>query len=266
MNFRLPLIAAFVAILGLSACGGGGGTDAASPGGSAAVTTLSQVDTAAGTGNAVVAGNYLAVRYTLWLYNSSAANFKGTQVETNTTAVSPFYFVIGTNAVIAGWEQGLLGMKAGGKRTLVVPASMAYGATAKTGIPANSALVFDVELVGLYPIATPTSLVTKDTAAGTGATVVAGNTVTATYTLYLYDPNLASTDFKGLVIGTGTRAISLATTSTEIQGLLQGIPGMKVGGSRTITIPNGLAYGTVGATGVPSGAGLVYDIQVTAAQ
>lgn len=273
MKFRLPLIAAFVAILGLSACGGGTSTDPASPGGSAAVTTLSQVDTTAGTGATATAGFPMAVRYTLWLYDSKATNFKGTMVQSNETAATPFYFVLGSSSVIAGWNQGVANMKVGGKRTLVVPASLAYGTAAQTGIPANQALVFDITLVNTFGVTDAPSLSFKDVTVGTGNTVVAPNTVTVTYTPYLYTDDPAAVDHKGLPVGsTGLatpivgQTVSLATTTTSIQGLVQTLPGMKIGGVRTITIPSGMAYGTAGGAGIPPNSGVVFDVTVTAAQ
>ncbi|WP_295994217.1 FKBP-type peptidyl-prolyl cis-trans isomerase [Rugamonas sp.] len=108
-------------------------------------TTLGIYPTATGSGTAVVSGNTLVVHYTGWLFDGTKSDLKGAQFDTDNGA--GFTFIIGTGAVIAGWDQGLIGMLPGGKRTLVIPASLAYGANGSATIPPNTALVFDVQLV-----------------------------------------------------------------------------------------------------------------------
>ena len=108
------------------------------------------INVAAGTGDLVAAtGNTLTVHYSGYLYDDSVSDKRGLRFDTSRTTGTPMSVKLGANAVIAGWEQGLLGMKAGGKRTLIIPASMAYGSTAKTNIPANSPLIFDVEVTSI---------------------------------------------------------------------------------------------------------------------
>jgi len=141
MKLKFPLIAAFVAILSLTACGGGGGdsgTPAVNPNNP---TALVKKDDVLGTGAEAVSGKTATVTYTLWLYSASAADHKGTRKESHS-----FSFKLGTNAVIPGFEQGVTGMKVGGKRTIEVPASLAYGARNENGIPANNGLVFEISL------------------------------------------------------------------------------------------------------------------------
>ena len=149
MKFKLPLIAAFVAVLGLSACGGSSGGNTANSSGSASVATLVSTDTVVGTGPAAVTGNTLDVRYTLWLYDSAAAGTRGKQIDSNVDASGPFSFKLGAQQVIAGWDQGLVGVKAGGKRTLLVPSSLGYGPNANRDIPGGSALVFDIQVIAI---------------------------------------------------------------------------------------------------------------------
>ncbi len=142
MKLKLPLIAAFVAILALTACGGGGsGSNSPTVYSPAALT---KTDTVVGTGADAVNGKNVTVKYTGWLYTTTTADFKGTQFESNT-----YTFKLGTGAVIAGWDQGILGMKVGGKRTLLIPSSLAYGNQTNGPIPANSGLVFDVEVTAV---------------------------------------------------------------------------------------------------------------------
>ena len=99
-----------------------------------------------GTGAAATAGHLISVDYTGWLYDSSKVDFKGAQFDTS-TGRGPFAFVLGAGQVIPGWDQGLVGMKVGGKRSLIIPPNLAYGAQGVPGaIPANATLIFEVTL------------------------------------------------------------------------------------------------------------------------
>jgi FKBP-type peptidyl-prolyl cis-trans isomerase FkpA len=145
MKRSLPLIAAFVAILSLTACGGGS-SQADAPSGETPAA-LSKVDISIGTGAEAVAPKSVKVHYTGWLYSSTATGNKGTQFETSVGG-TPYPFKLGVNASIPGFEQGVIGMKVGGKRTVIIPANLAYGANGNPPkIPRNSGLVFEVELM-----------------------------------------------------------------------------------------------------------------------
>lgn len=111
------------------------------------VTTLVTRERAIGNGDAVVAGQAVAVQYTGWLYDPSKPDGKGTKFDSSRERPFPFNFVLGAGRVIKGWDQGVVGMKPRGQRTLIIPPDMAYGATQKGPIPANSTLIFDVELI-----------------------------------------------------------------------------------------------------------------------
>ncbi len=140
------IVLAITASLGLSACGGGG-SDTSTPAdssGSASVTALKVTDTVVGTGVAADKDKTASVNYTGWLYDSKAEGNKGNKFESNS-----YTFVVGAGKVIQGWDQGVIGMKVGGKRTLIIPASLAYGSNAYGPIPANAALVFDIELLSV---------------------------------------------------------------------------------------------------------------------
>ncbi|MFL6674460.1 MAG: FKBP-type peptidyl-prolyl cis-trans isomerase [Massilia sp.] len=143
MKLKLPLVAAFVAMLALTACGGGGGGDSAGGVAVSSPATLVTTDTAVGTGAEAATGKTVTVNYTGWLY-IDANNHKGTQFDTGTLQVK-----LGAANVIAGFEQGILGMKVGGKRTVLIPASLGYGASGRGSIPPNSGLVFDIELTNV---------------------------------------------------------------------------------------------------------------------
>ncbi len=114
------------------------------------VTTLEKIDTQVGTGEEADIGKTVNVHYTGWLYDAAAEGHKGRKFDSSYDRGSHFSFLLGAGRVIKGWDQGVLGMKVGGKRTLIIPSSMAYGSQgAGRVIPPDSALIFDVELVGL---------------------------------------------------------------------------------------------------------------------
>lgn len=148
MKLKLSLIAAMIAVASLSGCGGSGGSDKpASAIPVASPETLIKTDTTVGTGAEAVAGKMIKVHYTGYLYSATAVDNKGTQFETSKNG-NPYSLTLGVTPVIQGFAQGLTGMKVGGKRTVKIPASLAYGANGSGGtIPPNAGLVFDLELV-----------------------------------------------------------------------------------------------------------------------
>lgn len=106
-------------------------------------------DITPGTGEAVRFRSAVNVGYTGWLYDGCKADFKGEKFDSSEGRPTPFGFVVGAGRVIKGWDEGVIGMKLKGKRLLVIPPDKAYGdkETAGGKIPANSTLVFEVELV-----------------------------------------------------------------------------------------------------------------------
>lgn len=109
---------------------------------------FSRTDVRVGTGADAVNGAVLEVHYTGWLYDGSKAENKGLQFDSSAGG-DPLTFTLGAGQVIPGWDQGLVGMKAGGLRRLVIPPSLGYGGVRNGPIPQNSTLVFDVELVAV---------------------------------------------------------------------------------------------------------------------
>jgi FKBP-type peptidyl-prolyl cis-trans isomerase len=106
---------------------------------------LGIADVQVGTGAEAQPGKTVVVHYTGWLY---ARNTKGRQFDTSRESGKPFEFLLGEGKVIAGWDEGVVGMKVGGRRTLLIPPELAYGAEgAGDDIPPNSPLIFDVELM-----------------------------------------------------------------------------------------------------------------------
>ena len=112
------------------------------------VTQLKIVEQKVGTGTEAVAGKSVVVHYTGWLYEPAAADGHGKKFDSSVDRGTPFSFFLGSGRVIKGWDEGVAGMKVGGKRTLVIPPEMGYGARGAGGvIPPNAPLLFDVELI-----------------------------------------------------------------------------------------------------------------------
>ena len=107
-------------------------------------------DVQVGTGAEAVAGKTVSVHYTGWLYDESAPDHHGKKFDGSRDRGQPFNFALGAGSVIKGWDQGVAGMKVGGKRTLTLPPEFGYGSRGAGGvIPPNATLVFDVELLGV---------------------------------------------------------------------------------------------------------------------
>jgi FKBP-type peptidyl-prolyl cis-trans isomerase FkpA len=114
----------------------------------AKIMQLQKTDTTVGTGNEAVKGKIAVVHYTGWLYDPAAADKKGHKFDSSVDRGQPFTFPVGGGRVIRGWDEGVVGMRVGGRRTLVIPSDMAYGSRGAGGvIPPDATLVFDVELL-----------------------------------------------------------------------------------------------------------------------
>lgn len=122
---------------------GCGGTPA-----SPSSVAFSQADLRVGTGAAAASGSVVTVAYTGWLYDASKPDQKGLLIDTS-LGRAPFSFTLGSGQVIKGWDQGLVGVKVGGVRRLVVPPSLGYGGTRNSAIPPYATLVFEIELLGV---------------------------------------------------------------------------------------------------------------------
>jgi FKBP-type peptidyl-prolyl cis-trans isomerase len=134
-----------ITLIGIPAAGWGGNVAEAEKSAQEIMTAsgLKYVDQVIGTGEAAVAGKTATVHYTGWLTN-------GQQFDSSVDRGQPFSFPLGAGRVIKGWDEGVQGMKIGGKRTLTVPAELGYGARGAGGvIPPHATLIFDVELLGL---------------------------------------------------------------------------------------------------------------------
>jgi FKBP-type peptidyl-prolyl cis-trans isomerase FkpA len=140
---RLFICVVVLAALPLAACG----SSPTTPSIVTSVGSFTITDVRLGTGAEATVGKSLTVNYSGWLYDTSKTEGKGTPFDSN-AGRGPFPFVLGGN-VIAGWNQGVAGMKVGGLRRLIIPPNLAYGAAGSGPIPPNATLVFDVELLSV---------------------------------------------------------------------------------------------------------------------
>lgn len=150
MKQFLILASLFSVLATFSACGGNDVAPSATTNtGLSSITTLQITDVVTGTGTTATSGRPISVHYTGWLYSSTATDNKGTKFDSSVDRGTPFAFTLGAGQVIAGWDQGVLGMKVGGTRRLVIPPSLGYGAGGAGTIPGNATLVFDVQLLAV---------------------------------------------------------------------------------------------------------------------
>ncbi len=205
---------------------------------------LQKTDVVVGKGAMAKAGDHVTVDYTGKLTN-------GKQFDTS-IGRGPFSFTLGEGQVIKGWDLGVQGMRIGGKRKLVIPASLGYGATgAGADIPPNATLVFDVTLRSIEKV---DITVLKR---GSGPVAKTGDTVSIDYT-----GTLKSTG-KQFDSSKGRQPISFQLGGGVIPGFTMGVTGMRVGEKRKIVIPYALAYGEAGRPPViPAKADLIFEIEL----
>jgi len=129
-------------VVSLAACGPVSGSND--------VTGLIKDDSSIGDGTEATRGRAVTVHYTGWLYDAQKADRKGRKFDSSRDRGEPFAFRLGAGEVIRGWDDGVAGMKVGGRRTLTIPPALGYGARGAGGvIPPNAVLVFDVELLAV---------------------------------------------------------------------------------------------------------------------
>lgn len=134
-------------LLFLAGCAGEPGIP---PGGS--VAELQRIDEQVGDGATATSGSDVTVHYTGWLYDENAPDQRGLKFDSSRDRGEPFTFLLGAGQVIRGWDDGVAGMRVGGKRTLLIPSDYGYGRRgAGRVIPPNTSLVFEVELLDVKP-------------------------------------------------------------------------------------------------------------------
>ena len=148
INFPKTILFACIALT--AACSGKSEAPPSAAAVQSPVTALQKITLKPGTGAVIGGGQIAVVQYTGWLYEAGATDHKGKQFDSSLTRREPFKFPLDTGSVIKGWDQGVVGMKVGESRRLVIPPELAYGDAGAGGvIPPGATLVFDVELVGI---------------------------------------------------------------------------------------------------------------------
>lgn len=258
-------LAVLALMFALTGCGSAAKTDStgqstSSTGTTPPVTKLQITDTKVGTGAEVKAGDNVTVNYTGWLYvDGKKTTAFDSSTDPSFNHVEPATFQVGVGQLIKGWDQGIVGMKVGGTRTLIVPPSLGYGVQGQSPtIPGNATLYFEVTLIDIP------KLQIADTKVGAGAAVKSGDTITVNYTGWLYVDGKKTTKFDSSIDPAFKHVKPFQTeigAGKVIVGWDQGLVGMKVGGTRTLIIPPSLAYGVQGQPpSIPANATLYFEI------
>ena len=238
------------------------------------VTELGIDDLVEGDGDPVAAGDEVAVQYVGVL----AAD--GEQFDASwDRGGAPFEFEVGAGGVIQGWDAGLVGMRPGGRRVLTIPAAQAYGAAERGGIPANSDLVFVVDLISVSKPITVESLfddgrtrptpplpggpvdelILEDLIVGDGEVAEAGDRLRMHYVGVLAD---GGSEFDSSWDRGPDGFEFFLGRGQVIKGWDDGVAGMAEGGRRTLTIPAADAYGEAERGGIPSNSDLVFVVDL----
>ena len=193
---------------------------------------LEYVDEKEGAGETPKAGQTCLVHYTGWLWENKA---KGKKFDSSRDRNAPFAFPVGEGRVIKGWDEGVGTMKVGGKRNLLIPPSLAYGARGAGGvIPPNATLLFEVELLGVMK-KTESGLEYRDIKVGDGPAPKSGQTCVVHYTGWLWQGAKGKKFDSSVDRG---RPFSFPVCAGQvIPGWDEGVATMKVGGKRRTVDP-----------------------------
>lgn len=211
---------------------------------------VQMIDKKIGTGLEVGDGDVATVLYSGWLQT-------GYEFDT-TNGKPPLAFAVGAGDVIKGWDVGVKGMKVGGKRVLLVPPAFGYGDKQAGEIPANSTLVFEVELLRVDKKGAEPKIEVKTTTPGTGAAVKSGDRIKVHYR----GKFLNGLQFDASYDRNEPLEVEVGVTRL-IEGFTQGLIGMKLGEKRTVTIPYPLAYKEAGRPPrIPPRTTLVFELEL----
>ena len=231
-------------------------------------TELVITDLVEGTGEAAVEGDTVLVNYV------GVRSADGTEFD-NSYDGQPYPVVLGSGGVIPGWEQGLVGIKTGGRRQLDIPADLAYGDEPQGDvIQAGDALSFVIDALAVVPASDPadaptdsvpvstgaTELTTEDIVVGDGAEVVEGSLVFVEIVAYRGD----TAEEVNTTWGQGGPVALQASEDQTIPGLANGLLGMKAGGRRMIIMPPDVAFGDGGneELGLPADTDLILVVDL----
>jgi peptidylprolyl isomerase len=227
-------------------------------------TGLQYYDILTGDGLEILDNYSVTAQYTLWVKNESDYAYVGMS-----ESDAPITFTVGGGEVFPGWDEGMLGMKVGGKRLMVLTPELGLGEQAYSDIPANSTLVLEVTVVEASEpltatvvdekdyITTASGLKYYDLVEGTGEAAAAGQTMVVNYTGWLedgtqFDSSIDSGQTFSFVLGAGN----------VIAGWDEGIAGMKVGGKRQLVVPAELGYKDQANGIIPANSVLIFEVEL----
>jgi peptidylprolyl isomerase len=216
-------------------------------------------DVKQGKGSVPEFGQTCVVHYTGWLWQDNA---KGKEIDSSVKRGTPFTFRVGAGQVTRGWEEGVSTMKVGGKRELLIPAELAYGARGAGGvIPPNATLFFEVEMIEKFE-KTDSGLEYVDDVHGEGATPKRGQTCVVHYTGWLWRNGAKARKFDSSRDADQPFSFPLGQGEV-IRGWDEGVATMKLGGKRRLLIPAELGYGAAGnGPDIPGNATLLFEIEL----
>lgn len=232
-------------------------------------TGLKYYDLTVGSGDEAVKSSTVSTHYTMWVKTDSGYDFVDSSYNDD-----PLEFTVGRKDVVfSGWDEGVTGMKVGGKRYLVIPSDLGMGDSDNGVVPGGSTLVMEIELTKVVApqemtkvddsdyTTTESGLKYYDMVEGTGAAAATGDTVKVNYTGWLED----GTQFDTSLDGDDPFSFTLGS-NTVIAGWEEGLLGMKVGGKRQLVVPAALGYGDTDMGIIPAGSTLIFEVELVDVQ
>lgn len=218
---------------------------------------LEKTDVVVGKGRVAQKGDLVYVLYNGTL--KSGVQFDGNMLKSG----SPYSFELGAGRVIRGWDEGIVGMRVGGKRKLAIPDELAYAAQPPTdSIPANADLYFEVELLEVIKRGEEAMYEKKDLKVGSGRTVKAGDLVEVTYKARLLNGRVFDDRSKP------DQAVTFRLSNKKVKpddklpiaGIRVGLVGMKEGGTRELRLPPMIAFAERMPFGIPMGSFVIFEV------
>jgi FKBP-type peptidyl-prolyl cis-trans isomerase len=214
-RFLLPLFAVVPMLIAISGCNS-----------TPRLNHLEKTDLTVGKGEGAKSGDFVYVHYRGWLED-------GTEFDSNGEGKDPYSFVLGKASVIPGWDQGIVGMKEGGKRRLKIPPELGYGSQGNDKIPGNAVLNFDIEMVRVVPASDANTVTVRIITPGHGNACKVGDKVTISYVAKsMAGAKIDSSDDHG-----GLVTFHAGKDELTSRGLDSGIIGMKEGEVREVALP-----------------------------
>ncbi|MBM64075.1 MAG: peptidylprolyl isomerase [Acidobacteria bacterium] len=247
-------------VMALTGCGSSSGNDRAPSFWNQLF--FNYTDLSFGSGAVVADGDIVTISYVAWLHDDDENDDKGQQIDSN----AGVEFIVSAGQVIQGFDQGVVGMKVGGERRLVVPAHLTTAGFEGYGNPpSGSDLVIEVKLLSIRTLTTDSAPYSvTDIRMGDGAEAKTGDTLIIDYGGWLYDAS--KSDGRGVQFGDAARLSFTLGSGEVIPGFDQGLVGMKEGGERRLILPPEFAYGENKVGIIPANSTLVFYVTLFTVQ